>query len=351
MGRRKPLGLARLAASGIAVILATASCGASGSGPDRPAETPATASASATPTATRPPVTELETAGAKQLDVVGDWLTVTDDGVWIAGKNSKGIPQLSRLAAADGKVVGTVPLRSAQCGGAAVWDGFLWTATQAPTGAAKIDTRRSRIVKEVQLKTPDELDCELTSGAGEGGFWVIVNDRGCVQCRIAKLDRDLTVKALVPVKAGAAGVRVGVGSVWISNPEVNVVQQIDPKALKVVHEIATGPRPRYMAVGAGSIWALAQVDGSITRYTPATKQTVRIEAGLVGAGGDMTFGAGTVWARGAGDRLLIRLDPATNQVIAEYGPAAGAGAVAVGHGAVWISAYNQKKVWRLPLPS
>jgi virginiamycin B lyase len=77
---------------------------------------------------------------------------------------------------------------------------------------------------------------------------------------------------------------------------------------------------------------------------------VRIDAGLTGAGGDMTFGAGSVWARGAGQRLMLRLDPSTNQVVAEYGPPAGAGAVAVGHDAIWISAYNEKKVWRVPLP-
>ena len=45
---------------------------------------------------------------------------------------------------------------------------------------------------------------------------------------------------------------------------------------------------------------------------------------------------------------LVLDDPAT--VAALDGPAAGAGAVAVGHGAIWISAYNKKKVWRIPLP-
>jgi streptogramin lyase len=285
-----------------------------------------------------------------ELDVVGDFLTMTDDAVWIAGNNSKGLPELYRLAPADGKVVGSVAFRSGQCGGAAFWDGYLWTAAQAPTGAAKIDTRRNRIVKEVQLKTPDELDCEFTSGAGEGGFWVIINTEDCIQCGIAKLDRNLAVEAVVPVKAGAAGVRVGLGRVWVSNPEENLVEEIDPKTLKVVGQFETGSRPRYMAVGAGSVWALAQGDGSITRYTPDINETVRIDAGLTGAGGDMTFGAGSVWARGAADRLLLRVDPGTNQVVAEYGPGAGAGAVAVGHGAIWISAYNKKKVWRLPLP-
>jgi streptogramin lyase len=158
------------------------------------------------------------------------------------------------------------------------------------------------------------------------------------------------VRGEISVTPGAAAVRVGLGSVWVSNPDEDLLEQIDPKTMKVVNRIETGSRPRYLAVGAGSVWALAQGDGTITRYTPATKESVRIEAGLTGAAGDMTFGAGSVWARGGADRLLLRLDPATNGVIAEYGPGAGAGGVAVGHGAIWISAYNKKKVWRVPLP-
>ena len=339
----------QLVVGGIALVLMF-SCGGTGSGPPQPSNSAASSSASPS-SSNQPQVTDLAAAGATELDVVGDFLTVTDDAVWIAGKTSEGVPELYRLAPADGKVAGSIPLRSAQCGGATFWEGYLWTVTQAPTGAAKIDTRRNKIVKEVQLRTSDELDCESMSGAGEGGLWAIVDSDDCAQCRIAKLDRDLKVRGEVPLTAGAAAVRVGLGSVWVSNPEEDIIEQIDPKTLKVVNQIETGSRPRYMAVGAGSIWALAQGDGSITRYTPETKESVRIDAGMAGAGGDMTFGAGSVWARGAAKRLLIRLDPATNEVIAEYGPAAGAGAVAVGHGAVWISAYNNEKVWRLPLPS
>ena len=172
----------------------------------------------------RPPVTDLAVAGAKELDVVGDFLTVTDDAVWIAGKNSKGVPEFYRLAPADGSVSASVPFQSAQCGGAQFWDGHLWMATVAPTGAAKIDPGRNKVVKEVQLKTSDELDCESMSGAGEGGLWVIVNTKDCVQCRIAKLDRDLKVRGEIPVTAGAAGVRAGLGSVWVINPEADVIE-------------------------------------------------------------------------------------------------------------------------------
>jgi hypothetical protein len=265
-------GSARFLVTALMLMLAVASCSVPGSEPTGQSSTALSqTSASPTPPAPRPPVIDIMAAGAKQLDVFGDWLTVTDNAVWLVGKNSRRLPAMFRLNPSD--------------------------------------------------------------GAG-----------------IAKLDRDLGVRASIPVTEGAAGVRAGLGSVWVSNPEADIVEQIDLKRLKVANKITTGDRPRYMAIGAGSIWALAQVNGSITRYTPATKETIRIEAGLSGAGGDMTFGAGSVWARGAGDRLLIRLDPATNQVVSEYGPAFGAGAVAVGHRAVWISAYNEKKAWRLPLP-
>jgi hypothetical protein len=94
----------------------------------------------------------------------------------------------------------------------------------------------------VQLRTSDELDCESMSGAGEGGLWVIVNTEECVQCRIAKLDRDLRVRGEVPVTPGAAAVRVGLGCL-VSNPDEDVIEQIDPRTLKAVNQIETGSRP------------------------------------------------------------------------------------------------------------
>lgn len=63
----------------------------------------------------------------------------------------------------------------------------------------------------------------------------------------------------------------------------------------------------------------------------------------------MTAGGGWVWARGQG-YLLSRIDPRTNRVVLRYGPSSGSGGVVLGFGAVWISAHDVAKVWRLPLP-
>jgi virginiamycin B lyase len=315
---------------------------------DGPVPEPSTATGSGSPT--RPPVIDITSAGAKEVGVAGDWLTIGDEEVWLAGKDSKGLPTYYRLSP-DGSVLAHVGRAEAACGGGDFWEHTFWTLTCTPRAIARIDPEHGRIERVQVPLSADELDGETTVGAGEGGIWAVVNTKNCIQCGVVRVDRKLRVVGTVPVTEGAAAVRAGLGSVWVSNADHGFVEQIDPATMKVISRVQTGPRPLFLTIGAGSVWALARGDGTITRYTPATKQTVTIDAGMQGAGGDLTFGEGSVWARGTAERLVIRIDPATNQVIGEWGPAAGPGAVAVGHGAIWISAYDKKKVWRVPLPS
>jgi virginiamycin B lyase len=150
------------------------------------------------------------------------------------------------------------------------------------------------------------------------------------------------------VRIGAASVRVGAGSVWVSNPVEDVVQRIDPDTRKVIRTIKTGRGPRFFDVGEGAAWTLDQVDGTVTRIDADTNRTVRIAARVRGEGGDLTVGGGSVWARGS-DKLLTRIDPKRRTVVARYRPSSGSGAVIVGGGAVWISAHDVNTVWRLRL--
>jgi hypothetical protein len=101
------------------LMLAVASCSVPGSEPTGQSSAALSqTSASPTPSATRPPVIDMMAAGAKQLDVFGDWLTVTDNAVWLAGKNGRRLPAMFRLNPADGAVVTTLDFPGAQCGGA-----------------------------------------------------------------------------------------------------------------------------------------------------------------------------------------------------------------------------------------
>ncbi len=65
-------------------------------------------------------------------------------------------------------------------------------------------------------------------------------------------------------------------------------------------------------------------------------------------GGDIAVGGRSVWAR-VSDSLVARIDPATNTVTQRPGRPAGSGSVAADDAAVWISAQDIDRVFRVPL--
>jgi virginiamycin B lyase len=134
----------------------------------------------------------------------------------------------------------------------------------------------------------------------------------------------------------------------VVNPGQDLVQKIDPATEKVVQRIDTGDTPRFFDVGEGAVWTLDQGDGTVTRIDPKSGETTIIQAGVPGGGGDLAVGGGWVWARGGGNPLLVRIDPKSLKVDETYGPPSGSGAVAVGDDAVWVSAHDIERVWRLP---
>jgi virginiamycin B lyase len=65
-------------------------------------------------------------------------------------------------------------------------------------------------------------------------------------------------------------------------------------------------------------------------------------------GGDLAIGGAFVWAR-ISSALVANIDPQTNTVVARFGPASGSGSVAADDQAVWITAHDVDKVYRLPI--
>lgn len=95
------------------------------------------------------------------------------------------------------------------------------------------------------------------------------------------------------------------------------------------------------------MWTLNQGDGSLTRLDPASGRVVAtIPAQVIGDGGGITAGLGFLWVRGS-DVLLTSINPKTNAIDTRYGPPSGSGAVIAASGAVWLSAHDVGKVWRL----
>ena len=300
--------------------------------------------AGATTTASKVRHINVDKAGATKIRITGDWLAAGRGGIWLSGQE-----EIYRLNPRTGRRLVRIPVAEGPCQATDVGAGAVWTATCNEPGLTKIDPKRNRVARHVALPVSVDYFGEGSIGVGAGAVWLVTDGPDCTACRVSRVDASsMEVTAEIPVLIGAAGVRVGAGSVWVTNPVEDVVQLIDPATRQLTRTVKTGRGPRFFDVGEGAAWTLDQVDGTVTRIDAKTGRTARIAARVPGDGGDLTVGGGSVWARGS-DRLLTRIDPKRRKVIARYGPSSGSGAVIVGAGAVWISAHDVNTVWRLPL--
>jgi streptogramin lyase len=319
-------------------------CGAEDSSEPAAGSSPSPTVASTATEPAEPAFTDLDEV-ATPLDVYGDWLTAGEGAVWLTNDHG-----LVRLDQATGEILANVLVPQGPCESTTTGMGFVWTATCGEPGVARIDPASNKVSGHAELPAGTLLDSEGTIGAGSGSVWIAADGESCLACRVVRIDADtMKVTALVPVKKGARSVRYGYGSVWVVNPEKNLVQQIDPATEKVVRTTMSGASPRFFDVGEGAVWTLNQGDGTVTRVDPQSGEATTIEAGVPGDGGDLAVGGGWVWAHGGADPLLVRIDPNDNTVAETYGPPSGSGAVTVGDDAVWVSAHDINRVWRLPL--
>src|SRR5436190_320081 len=203
---------------------------------------------------------------------------------------------------------------------------------------------------------------------------------------------DKAATATIELKGFPDWLEVGSGSLWVSNPGLNLVQRIDPATNKVVAEVkvklpvaamaagydslwvasfgdksivridaktnavaasvpvTVADTESSVAAGEGGVWVVSDKKGVLSRIDPETnKVAAKIDAGVAGFGGDIAAGEGAVWVRG--DKvLLVVIDPKTNRVVKRYAPAQGSGAVRAAGGKVWVSAHDVNKLWSLDPP-
>jgi virginiamycin B lyase len=296
--------------------------------------------------AVRPAETDIRKAGAKKIRISAEWLAAGFGAVWVSNPPEQ---VLYRLDPRSGRVVGTIHVPQEPCQASATGFRAVWTATCGTLGLARIDPTTNRVRGLAPVEVSSAVGDAGSIAAGAGGVWLVADSQACSACVLARVNpQTLRVAARIPIRQFAAGVRVGYGAVWVTNPMANLVQKVDPRTNKVVRTTPVAGSPRFLAVGENGVWTLNQLDGSITRLDPVTAGVkARIQGGIKGTGGDMTTGGGWVWARGA-QRLLTRIDPRTNRIVERYGPALGDGSVIVGFGAVWISVVDANTLWRLP---
>jgi YVTN family beta-propeller protein len=157
-----------------------------------------------------------------------------------------------------------------------------------------------------------------------------------------------TVTQTIRVGRNPIRLAAGFGSIWVANHTEQTISRIDARTGQLTATIPLPAlAPNQLAVGAGSVWALASY--SLVRIDPAINKPSLVEADWELVDGGLTVAGGRVWLSGrayAGVQPIVRVDPATNRK-ADTVPTDADGALAAGGGSVWHAGIGTQTIYRL----
>jgi virginiamycin B lyase len=285
------------------------------------------------------PFASLRSAVTIHLGKTADWVLPTDGAVWVG---STGPFAVHRIDPASEREVASVELPGEPCAGLAAGFGSLWVPLCGKTNAlARVDLKTNQIVAVLPV---GPAGAEGGIAAGGDSVWMMTDSKGA----LARIDpKTGLVRQTVTLAAGSYNPLYRDGLVWVTGHDAGVVTAVDASTGKILAVIPVGAGPRFLTAGAGSIWVLLQGTGEVVRIDARTRRVrARIEAGLTGHGGDISFGARRVWPTLAGTPLT-KIDARTGLVQRQWvGP--GGDSLAWAFGAIWLTDYKAGTVARLP---
>ncbi|QAY74755.1 hypothetical protein ET445_16855 [Agromyces protaetiae] len=323
----------------IALLLTAAGCADGASGP------------SPSPTASEPeepPDVDIGELGAESIEVepFGDFLMSSGDLVWVSGV-------APGIVAYDDTMS---PVFQVETG--TVWSalefghGYIWAAEAAD------DLQATALVRiapadgtAVRFAVPSPgVPQESSIAVTEDAVWAGIPPAADGAWSLVGLDPEsgAVVHTFDAGSDAIAAVRGGFGSLWVTRP-TGVLARFDPGTGELVAEIELPPSSTFLSVGPDAVWVMDQ-RGRVSKVDPETNEvSATIDANPLGIiGGDIVATADAVWLQ-ATSRLAVEIDPATNAVVQRLLPAEGSGSVAVtADGAVWITAHDVLKLYRIP---
>lgn len=171
-----------------------------------------------------------------------DWAVAAAGSVLVSGVD----PGLKRYDAAAGVATGEVSIYSVCM---AMDYGFdsVWAAScsyDAPS-VMRVDANTGQPIAEIRL--PARLPAESSIGAGEGAVWVLTS--GSDRKLLAIDPGRNAVARTFPAPEGAAAVRAGLGSIWVTVGSFANLIRLDPRSGTVIATIAVGKGPRSSRSG------------------------------------------------------------------------------------------------------
>jgi len=264
-------------------------------------------------------------------------VAVGDGAVWVLDNEAQTV---SRIDPETKRITKTFKTRGVPSD-LAVGEGALWignaggaSETNAMVSVSRLDPESGRITETVRLRGDEGV--YPVAGApriavGAGAVWAATPD-----ANIARIDPDSgRLEATIDAGEDAWTVAAGKEGVWFISDDAEVAK-IDPRTNRITQRIQVGANSLLgVAVGAGSVWAAANVEGVIWRIDPRrTPVTRTIDVGIGVT--FVAFGERSVWTGNYVDGNVARIDPSTNMVEARTSVSAPQ-ALAAGAGSAWVS--------------
>jgi YVTN family beta-propeller protein len=215
--------------------------------------------------------------------------------------------------------------------------------TVPPNSVAIIDPKSNKVIGSVRVGTrPDGVV------VGEGAVWVAnLEDR-----TLSRVDpKQRTLERAISLNATPTEITFGAGAVWVAHGLLRTLSRIDPDFNQVSRTIPTPAVPSSfataaVAVGAGSVWA-AYGDATVCRIDPTSMQIVSTTFAGNGAAAAV-FDNGSLWVANNGEQSTVtRFNGPTYEVGTDINVGRRPSGVAVGGGAVWVTATAADSVTRI----
>jgi virginiamycin B lyase len=285
-------------------------------------------------------ISELAPIAKIHLGKTADWVAITDGAVWVGTTGPDGVVQIDPRT---NTITAAVTLPGSPCAGLAVGFGGLWVPLCAkPNALARVDLH-TRAVTLVPGVGP--ADREGGIATSRDSVWLVIDGRATL-ARIDPQTRRISQRIGVP--SGSLNPLYSDGLIWVTRSTGAEVAVVSADSGVLIGTVRSGPNPRFLAAGAGSVWTLNQGDGTLTRIDAQAKRA----AGMTplqtpGHGGDVKFGHGIVWT------TMIKVplsatDGKTGKVLCQWtGP--GGDSLGVGRDAIWLTDYDAGDVYRFDL--
>ncbi|HVQ28936.1 MAG TPA: hypothetical protein VMV21_05110, partial [Vicinamibacteria bacterium] len=143
-----------------------------------------------------------------------------EDALWVTSTEQS---LVTRVDVRTHAVVATIPVGPAPRF-LAVGEGGVWTLNQGDGSVSRIDPKTNKVVATIEVGVPG------TGGeiaAGEGSVWVT-----SFEFPISRIDPKANTVVQQFAGPGGDAIRVGLGSVWLSNLRAGNVWRLDPRHIE-----------------------------------------------------------------------------------------------------------------------